>query len=137
MEHAVHVRDLGVPTLTRPRGREAYHLLRERWRDGSLALLLDDVNMLSLSFLDGLVLELLAAGRIECVTFVTREPRTQEKLARVAGLHPEAALYFRPASSEERRRVTPAVVEPEEAPLELSKQEAQRPLEPTASVLSR
>ena len=121
MERRLHVSDLGMPTLTRTRGREAYRDWREQWREGSATILLDGVTMLSLSFLDGLVLELLAAGELERVTFETREPRTQDKLTRVAGLHPEALLYVKGAPTDERQRVTPAVVEAEKVALELTK----------------
>lgn len=121
MDLTVRVGDLGVPTLTRPRGREAYHRLRERWTEGSVVLVLDGVSMLSLSFLDGIVLELLAAGELDRVTFVTDDVRTEEKIGRVAGLHTEAVLYVRRPSEQERRSVVPAAVDVEDAELEPSK----------------
>lgn len=121
MEQTIRVSELGVPTLSRARGREACERLREQWSASAAAIQLDGVSMLSLSFLDGLVLGLLAAGRLDHVTFVTQDPRTVGKLERVAGLHPGAALYMRHGPSEARRRVTPALVEHEDAPLESSK----------------
>ena len=136
MEHRLHVSDLGLPTLTRTRGREAYGNWREYWQEGSATILLDGVTMLSLSFLDGLVLELLAAGELERVTFETREPRTRHKLARVAGLHPEAVLYVKGAPADDRQRVTPAVVEAEEVVAEPTKDMGLDSLEPTTMLRS-
>jgi hypothetical protein len=121
MEQTITVCELKVPTLTRARGREACDRLRERWCAGPLAIRLDGVSMLALSFLDGMVLGLMDAGLLEQVTFVTQDTRTVAKLERVAGLHPEAALYMRYGPSQERRRVASARVEPEDAPLEASK----------------
>ncbi len=73
MEQTITVSELEVPTLTRARGREACDRLRERWRAGPLAIRLDGVSMLALSFLDGMVLGLFDAGLLEQVTFVTQD----------------------------------------------------------------
>jgi hypothetical protein len=83
--------------------------------------------MLSLSFLDGMVLELLATGESDRVTFVTSNPTTQQKLARVAGLHPEASLYTRDALGGERHPVAGAPIEMEKAEFEPIKGEEKDP----------
>lgn len=83
--------------------------------------------MLSLSFLDGMVLELLAAGESHRVTFVTSNPATQQKLTRVAGLHPEALLYTREIPDGERHRVARAPIEMEQAEFEPIKGEVADP----------
>jgi hypothetical protein len=107
MEQTTFIGDLGVPTATRPRGEEAYRRLRQRWTEERLAVLLDGVPLLSLSFLDELIAGLLRAGELDRVTFVTAQARTREKLARVAALHPEAAIFVRMPGTPEAERVAP------------------------------
>lgn len=121
MAGTVEVTELGVPTLTRPRGREAGARLRVSWPENDILLVLDGATMLSLSFLDGLVLELHERGDLERLTFVTRDARTQGKLARIAGLHRDMPLFWQAAISAPRQRVAPATIEAETPILETEK----------------
>lgn len=130
MQQVVRIGELGIPTVTRPRGREAYKRLRDRWQSGPLDVVLDGVIALPLSFLDGLLLELLSARSLEHVTFVTSEARTIKKLGRLAALHPDAMIYMREPSSIDRVLVRPAPIELEEAIYEPSKGAAAPPWPP-------
>ncbi|HLK11080.1 MAG TPA: hypothetical protein VKW76_06850 [Candidatus Binatia bacterium] len=92
-------------------------MLRVPLAQGAVLLELDAVPVLSFSFLDGLVLEALAAGTLDALTLVTAEPRTQEKLARLAALHPAATLYATTAPTVPRTRVVPAALSDDDEPV--------------------
>ena len=57
------------PTLTRRRGEDTYEQLRPYLDSGQVELLLPSDVPLSLSYLDGIILKLLAAQRLQDVTF--------------------------------------------------------------------
>lgn len=115
MARAVHVKDLGVPTVTRPRGREAAAFLLSRHSEATLVLL-DGVPMLSGSFIDGVVLHLFEEGALGRMAFVTRDRETERKLSRIAALHPNVTIYFQRGEDAPREKVVPAEMPPSSTP---------------------
>lgn len=110
MDATVHVKDLGSPALTRPRGREAGMRLRGERPAGDLVVSLDGLEMLSMSFLDGLVLDLAEAGELRRVTFQTQDSRMRGKLQRVADLHPSLTIFVTDANLAGRQVVRPTPI---------------------------
>lgn len=108
MEAFIHIKELAPSMVTRPRGEEAYQKLQERQQLGPVEIDLTDATLLSASFLDGFVLRLIEAKRLDVMTFVTADPGVQRKLAKVAGLH-DVTMFFRTQRSAPRQRVQPAV----------------------------
>ena len=94
------------PTLTRRRGEDTYEQLRPYLDSGQVELLLPSDVPLSLSYLDGIILKLLAAQRLQDVTFVTSDSRIYRHLARIAGIR-ELEIYARFGEDADRERVEP------------------------------
>ena len=106
METSILITQLAPKTVTRPRGEEAYRKLREYLPAGTVEVDLNSAALLSFSFLDGLILQLLKADQLDKVTFVASEPGLQRKLAQVAGVR-KAMIFFRTEKGEPRRPVQP------------------------------
>ena len=106
MPHQIRVTELSSSTGTRARGSEAFATLRPMLDGGTVDLLLDDVDLLSASFLDELVRLLIDGDVSERVTFVTGERATMEKLERVTAIR-RADLYARDPTATVRSPVTP------------------------------
>ena len=82
----VALASLSSSFTTRRRGEEAYMELQPMLRAGPVVLDLDDVEVLSVSFLDGLLLGLINCGHINSVIFRTSNARTRTRLERLSGL---------------------------------------------------
>lgn len=85
------IRPIPLPQLsssfaTRSRGAEAYSRLLPLLKDGPVVLNFDGVDVMPVSFLDGLILKLIEGGYANHVSFMTDDARTKEKLQRVSGL---------------------------------------------------
>src|SRR5262245_6069493 len=106
METSVLITQLAPTMVTRPRGEEAYRKLREYLSAGAVEVDLNNATLLSFSFLDGLILQLMEAGQLDKVTFVASEPGLQRKLAQVAGVR-KAVIFFRTEKGRPRRPVQP------------------------------
>ena len=127
MSASVSVSDLGVLTLTRARGREAARALVSRFPGAEIDLALDTADMLSGSFLDGLVQELAKVEALDRVTLVTSDERTRAKLARIAALHSALSLYVRALPKAARELVAPASLTEEVPVFEPTKDERADP----------
>ena len=106
METSVSITRLAPTTVTRPRGEEAYRNLREYLPAGAVEVDLNSAELLSVSFLDGLVLRLLEANQLDKVTFVASDPGVQRKLSQVAGVR-HVEILFRTEKGGSRRPVPP------------------------------
>jgi hypothetical protein len=106
METYILITQLAPKTVTRPRGEEAYQKLREYLLSGKVEVDLRGAKLLSFSFLDGLILQLLANHQLEMITFVAPDPEQQRKLAQVAGVR-SAKIFFREKKGEPRRIIQP------------------------------
>ena len=98
--------------VSRRRGEEAYDALKNHLNTGTVELELGGSDIISTSFLDGLVSKLLVNGETELVTFVTDDTRHIEKLKRISGLR-SAILYSR-ASGQTQSQVPPSDIAKEE-----------------------
>jgi hypothetical protein len=106
METYVSITQLAPKTVTRPRGEEAYQKLREHLLSEIVEVDLSSAKLLSFSFLDGLILQLVENNQLEMITFVAPDPELQRKLAQVAGVR-SVKIFFREKKGEPRRIVQP------------------------------
>ena len=83
---SVDLASLAARFTTRGRSDEAYAELRPLLGDGPIAINLEGIESLSASFLDGLLLRLIAGEHLQDVVFVARKVRTQEALARLSSV---------------------------------------------------
>ena len=112
------------PTLTRRRGEETYEKIRSLLDSGPVELILPSDVPLSLSYLDGVVVKLLNAERLQDVTFVTSDRRVYDKLARIVDIR-SIEIYARFGENADRERVAPKAGPFESPPVEISKAEAE------------
>ena len=85
-QHSVDLVKLCHSFTTRRRGEEAYDALLPELHGGTVELNLDGVDVLSASFLDGLLLSLIGGGHLESVLFRSTDPRTTTRLERLSGV---------------------------------------------------
>ena len=76
---------LSTGFTTRKRGEEAYEKLLPELLNGPIVLDLDGTDVLSTSFLDGLLLQLKNDDHIGNVVFATSDPLTKIRLERLGG----------------------------------------------------
>jgi hypothetical protein len=81
----VALKRLAPAFTTRARGEEAYRKLLPILKDGSVVLVIDDPDIPSSSFLDGLLLQLLKYDRLDDVVFAVSDDWTRRNLARISG----------------------------------------------------
>ena len=81
----VSLTELSTGFSTRKRGEEAYEKLLPKLLDRTLVLDLDGTNVLSTSFLDGLLLQLINNDYLSNVVFATSDPLTKIRLERLSG----------------------------------------------------
>lgn len=122
------------PTLTRRRGEETYEQIRSLLDSGPVELILPSDVPLSLSYLDGVVVKLLNAERLQDVTFVTGDRRVHDKLARIVDIR-SIEIYARFGENADRERVAPKAGPFESPPVEISKAEAEAEAEAESSRL--
>ena len=92
---------------------------------GQVELLLPSDVPLSMSYLDGIILKLLAAQRLQDVTFVTNESRVYDKLARIVDIR-SVEIYARFGENAERERVPPKAGPVDLRPSKISDAELRR-----------
>lgn len=81
----IHIRQLASPCITRVRGEEASERLDSYIGADQIAIDFGGVEIVSLSFLDGLIARLVKAHREENVIFIIN-PDIEDRLARIAGI---------------------------------------------------
>jgi hypothetical protein len=107
MVKRLHVTDLAIPCITRARGEEAFRAAKAHLdKHGSVEIDLGGIDLLSSSFLDGLINGLALCGLISNVTFAVDDAEIRAKLARIAGLR-KVTLFT--SSGQKRVAVTPIV----------------------------
>lgn len=87
----IHIRQLASPCITRIRGEEASERLDSYIGVDQIAIDFDGVEIVSLSFLDGLIAKLVKSHKEENVIFIT-SPDIEDKLARIVGIR-SATIY--------------------------------------------
>lgn len=105
MSICVKISELASPCLTRRRGKDAAKKLKQMVGTQMAEIDIDDVEMLSLSFLDGLISELVTSGLEASVVFRTSNQESIAKLQHIAAIRP-VSLSFQ-SGDQAVRLVTP------------------------------
>ena len=106
MERIIPVKNLSPLTATRARGHKAYLNLAEHRKGGESVILdLSGQDLISISFLDEIVLNLKSSG-LEKVTFFFNDPVIHQRIGRIAAFR-EATVFYRSNESEHRRAIEP------------------------------
>lgn len=86
MEKRVSINRLPSPFITRGRAKEAYHGLRDHIAAGPIELDLNTADLISLSFLDEIILRLKEADQLDKVIFLATNQHVQDKLKQIASV---------------------------------------------------
>ena len=92
---------------------------------GQVELLLPSDVPLSMSYLDGIILKLLAAQHLQDVTFVTSDSHVYDKLARIVDIR-SVEIYARFGENTDRGRVSPKAGTVDLRPTKISDAELRR-----------
>ena len=82
----VSLLDLSPAFSTRKRGAETYFRLLPMLKEGPVVLDIDGIDLMPVSFLDGLMLRLMKSGHDQHVSFKATNSLAVEKLRRLSGL---------------------------------------------------
>ena len=104
METSLSVKQLSRSSVTRARGHEAYRELRKQLANGPVEVDLRGEELLSISFLDEIVLRLLESSQLDRVTFLTADPTMLRRLGRVASIR-KAPILFRSERGKPKKQV--------------------------------
>lgn len=105
MTMKLQIGQLSPSTLTRPRGNEAYRKLLVYIHLGKpVEIDLRAQDVISISFLDELIVNLQSSGLLDKVTFIFSANATRERFAEIAALR-NARIYYKCDDTEERRPV--------------------------------
>ena len=86
MTMILNIENLSYPCVTRTRARDAASKLLSQIDNAPIVVYLDNVEILSLSFLDEFIFYLAASANMKNVVFQTVDPLLLDKLARVAAI---------------------------------------------------
>jgi hypothetical protein len=104
MSRIIPINKLSPSTVTRSRGNEAYRKVVEYLKTGeSLVIDLRGQELISISFLDEVVIKLQSAQLLDKVAFLFVADDTHQRLAQVAALRKAQIFYTR--NEQEDRKV--------------------------------
>ncbi len=83
---SIHVNQLSQHFITRKRGLEAYKKLYRHLNLGPIVLNLNDVDMISYSFLDEIILMASKTSKLDKIVFCANSNALTDKLARISGV---------------------------------------------------
>jgi len=106
----IHISELSKICATRKRAQEASSRLQPYLKSGVVEIDLDSVEILSTSFLDELILQLMKADGMEKVIFKCSTSIIEDKLARISGIR-DAKVYYR-FRNDRIHEITPKPLEP-------------------------
>lgn len=107
MERLIPVTNLSPSTTTRPRGNQAYRSLKEHLKSGeSVSVDLRGPDLISISFLDEIVMNLKDSDLLDKVTFIFTDRAVQQRIARIAAFR-QASIFCKRSESEPREPITP------------------------------
>ena len=101
-DRMISLLDLSPAFSTRKRGAETYFKLLPLLQDGPVVLDLDGIELMPVSFLDGLMLRLMESGHAEDVTFKATNSLAIDKLRRLSGLRDVDIFLHRPSGRGEK-----------------------------------
>ena len=107
---SIRISELSKICATRRRGQEASSRLQAYLKRGLVEIDLDDVEILSTSFLDELISQLVETDRIEKVVFKCSTSALEDKLARISGIR-NTKIYYRLRNSRSHE-IVPKPFEP-------------------------
>lgn len=96
-DRIVSLLDLSPSFATRRRGAETYTKLLPLLQNGPVVLDLDGIDLMPVSFLDGLMLRLIESGHSTDVSFKTTNPRAIDNLRRLSGLRNVDVFLYGPS----------------------------------------
>ena len=107
MERIIPIKNLSPFTATRARGQKAHLNLIEHLRGGESVILdLRCQELISMSFLDEIILSLKSLGSLEKVTFLFDDPVIHQRIARIAAFR-EATIFYQSTESEQHKPIEP------------------------------
>jgi hypothetical protein len=86
MEKKISINQLASSLITRSRGLEAYHALCRYINAGRIELDLNTGDLISLSFLDEIILRLRAGDQLDRIIFLIGNLSVHEKLRQIASV---------------------------------------------------
>ena len=101
-DRMVSLLDLAPAFSTRKRGSETYVKLLPLLQDGPIVLDLDGIDLMPVSFLDGLMLGLMESGHVEDVSFKSTNSLAIDKLRRLSGLRGVDIFIHQPSGRLEK-----------------------------------
>ena len=106
METRVSVKELSESGVSRARGNIAFRTLQGYLSSELVELDFSDEDLISLSFLDEMVLRLMESKQLQKVVFFATDPLIQQKLAQVASVR-NATIFFRSDKGQPRQVIQP------------------------------
>ena len=101
-DRMISLLNLSPAFSTRKRGAETYFKLLPLLQDGPVVLDLDGIELMPVSFLDGLMLRLMESGHAEDVSFKATNSLAIDKLRRLSGLRGVDIFLHRPSGRLEK-----------------------------------
>jgi len=89
----IHISQLAFPCVTRARGEEAGKKLQNSVETDQIEVDFNDVEMVSLSFLDGFVSNLISSDKENDIVFIVNDQLIRDKLAKIAGMRNTSVRY--------------------------------------------
>lgn len=106
METTVSIKKLAPSCVSRARGFTAFRNLSSYLSSGDVEVNFAGQELVSISFIDELVLRLMERNQLPNVVFVVATPDIVERLAQVAAIR-DADIYIRSKPGEEKKKVEP------------------------------
>jgi hypothetical protein len=104
MNRIVQLKDLTPSAVSRSRGNEAYHKIMQHLdAEDSMEIDLRGQDLISISFLDEVVIKLQSVNLLDKVTFIFVADDIHQRLAQIAAIR--SAQIFYKCSEEEDRRI--------------------------------
>ena len=103
MSRIIQLKDLAPSAVSRSRGLEAYEGILKQLKPGvSLEIDLRGQELISMSFLDEIVIKLQSANLLDKVTFLFADDDIHQRLAQIAAIR-DAQIFYKRSGKEERR----------------------------------
>jgi hypothetical protein len=103
MSRIIQLKDLAASAVSRSRGLEAYQGILKHLQPGaSLEIDLRGQELISMSFLDEVVINLQSANLLDRITFIFAADDIHQRLAQIAAIR-DAQIFYKTSEKEDRR----------------------------------
>jgi len=103
MSRIIQIKDLASSAVSRSRGLEAYEeILKQLHPDEYLEIDLRGQELISMSFLDEVVINLQSANLLDKITFIFAADDIHQRLAQIAAIR-DAQIFYKTSEKEDRR----------------------------------